>query len=567
MKKLLVSDTSSHGIAIGPVYLVREEKPLISGAAPENRSEMEAELAKYDAAVEKTVKSLTSMAAGNKIFVGHISIARDIALRDAVKQRIYGQGLNAERAADGAVKEVSRMFLNLDDTYMRERAADVTDVGKRLVACMQNRTENKFAGLKVPSVIVAESLLPSDTAALDKNLVLGFITEQGGVTSHVSIMAGNLGIPALVGAAGIMDIVSDGSVIVMDAAAGEIYVDPDRKFADDFLKRKKRVELEQQKYADEACLPTVTRDGHGVKVYANVGNLNDIEQAASLHADGVGLFRTEFLYMESSRFPTEEEQFNVYRKAVERLGGEMVIRTLDIGGDKKLSYYQFMPEANPFLGLRAIRLCLRHPEVFKTQLRAILRASHYGRLRIMLPMMVSLEEAEQSLGIISEVKRELSAVNIPYDSNIPVGMMVETPAAVICAGDFAKVMDFFSIGTNDMTQYTLAADRCNKEVGGLYSPLYPSVLRSVKRVIDEGHKAGIKVGMCGEFAADKRAAKLLLGLGLDEFSMSASCTPAIKSALRGMDFEEARGFACKVVSMEHISDIKAALEKSYGGEV
>lgn len=561
MKNLLVSKVFSHGIAIGPVCLAPDEHMDISNAKVNDSEGIKAEIKRFDAAVEKTAKNLVQLASTNKIFEGHIAIAKDSTLRDAVKKRICQQHLNAERATADAVKEIRGVFENMSDTYMKERAADITDVGNQLLACLQNRTADKFTGLKVPSIIVARNLVPSDTANLDKNLVLGFITEEGGVTSHVSIMAKSLDIPALVGVSGILDIVCDDSCVVMDAGTGEIYVDPDSDCTERFMKRQRMQEEENTSYVENAGLPVITKDGHRLKVYANVGNLKDISQAVSLHVDGVGLFRTEFLYMESNHFPTEEEQFAVYRKAVETLGREIVIRTLDIGGDKKLSYYRFEPEQNPFLGLRAIRFCLKHTEIFKTQIRAILRASHYGPLRIMLPMMVSIEEAEQALDIIAGVKNGLRKEGIPFDDGIKVGMMMETPAAVICADDFARAMDFFSIGTNDLTQYTLAVDRGNREIRDLYDPFYPSVIRAIARVIDAGHKAGIEVGMCGEFAGDIRAAKLLLGLGLDEFSMSASSTPRIKAELRSLNYCTERESAQKILSMGHIQDIKEALDK------
>ena len=561
MKSLLVSKVSSHGLAAGPVYLVPEEHTQISNAKAESREEIEAETRKFEDAAKKTADSLSQLAHSNKIFAGHIAIVNDSTLHDAVKQRIRRQHLNAEQATAESIKEICRMFQNMSDPYMKERAADITDVGDKLLSYLQNRKADKFAGLESPSIIVARDLVPSDTALLDKRLVLGFITEEGGVTSHVSITAKSLNIPALVGAAGILDIVGKGSKIIMDAGTGEIYVDPEPHFTEDFIKRQKMQEQENEAYAANAGLPTVTKDGRKLKVCANVGNLKDVEQAASLHVDGIGLFRTEFLYMENDHFPTEAEQFSVYRKAAETLGKEIIIRTLDIGGDKKLSYYKFKPEQNPFLGLRAIRFCLRNTDIFKTQIRAILRASHYGKLRIMLPMMVSIEEAEQALKIIGDVKNDLQKNGIPFNAEIPVGMMMETPAAVFCADDFAGIMDFFSIGTNDLTQYTLAVDRGNREISDLYDPLYPSVIRAIARIISAGHKAGIEVGMCGEFAGDSRATKLLLGLGLDEFSMSASSAPRIKAVLRGLNSHTASELAQKILGLNHIKDIKALLEK------
>ena len=561
MKKLLVSKVLSHGIAIGPVFLVPEDRAAVSDAKAESGEEIEREIRRFETAADKVAENLSRLAQDNKVFAGHIAIVKDYTLHDAVRRRIREQHRNAEGASEESVEELRRIFQSMDDPYMKERAADIADVGSQLLACLQNRSDDKFGALKEPSVIVARDLVPSDTARLDKSLVLGFITEEGGVTSHVSIMAKSLNIPALVGAAGILDLVGENSRVVMDAGIGEVYVDPEPGFAEDFARRKKRLEEENAAYLADAGLPVVTKDGRRLKVYANVGSLRDVEQAAELHAEGVGLFRTEFLYMENSHFPTEEEQFGVYRKAVETLGREIVVRTLDIGGDKKLSYYKFEPEQNPFLGLRAIRFCLKNPDIFKTQIRAILRASHYGPLRIMLPMLVSLEEAESAMEIIGRVREELSGEGVPFDSAIPVGMMMETPAAVFCADEFARMMDFFSIGTNDLTQYTLAVDRGNKEIRDLYDPFQPAVVRAIARVIEAGHKAGIEVGMCGEFAGDRRATKLLLGLGLDEFSMSASDTPGIKAALRGMDFETERKRAPEILRMKHAAEIKSALDK------
>lgn len=561
MKKLLVPKVFSHGIAIGPVFSVPEECTSVSQAEAATGEEMEREIRRFEAAADKVVENLSLLAQTNKIFAGHISIVRDCTLHDAVRRKICEQHKNAEQASGEAIEELCQMFRCMEDPYMKERAADISDVGSQLLACLQHRCDNKFAALKVPSVIVARDLAPSDTARLDKTLVLGFITEEGGVTSHVSIMSKSLNIPAIVGATGILALVGEGSSVLMDAGTGEIYVDPESEFAAEFAERKKRLDEENAAYLADAALPVATRDGRGLKVYANVGSLKDIQQAVSFHAEGVGLFRTEFLYMENDHFPTEEEQFRVYRKAVETLGHEIIIRTLDIGGDKELNYYKFEPEANPFLGLRAIRFCLRNPDIFKAQVKAILRASHYGPLRIMLPMLVSLEEAESALKIIGQLKQELTEHGVPFDAGIPVGMMVETPAAVLCADDFAGMMDFFSIGTNDLTQYTLAVDRGNKTIRDMYDPFSPAVVRAIARVIDAGHKAGIEVGMCGEFAGNRLAAKLLLGLGLDEFSMAAPDTPAVKAFLRGMTFETERKKAQEILKMKHTAEIKSALDK------
>jgi phosphoenolpyruvate-protein phosphotransferase (PTS system enzyme I) len=404
-------------------------------------------------------------------------------------------------------------------------------------------------------------------ACMNKKLILGFITEEGGITSHVSIMAKSLNIPALVGVAGILDIIQSCDTVFMDADNGDIYINPEPDAAKELEQKLQQSRKIQIRLLENAKKPAITKDGKQLKVYANVGNLNDVEQAARLDVDGIGLFRTEFLYMQSDHFPTENEQFEVYKKAVQILNREIVIRTLDIGGDKKLNYYTFPKEENPFLGCRAIRFCLGHPEIFKTQLRAILRASIFGPLRIMLPMIVSVEEAEKALALLEEAKQELRDRNQQFEENIPVGMMIETPAAVECAEEFAEMMDFFSIGTNDLTQYMLATDRGNKKLVDLYNPYNPAVLRAIARVIEAGHKAGIEVGMCGEFASRPKAVTLLLGLGLDEFSMSASDIPMIKDAICKSDYKKAKEIVPNILQMRHAGEIKKALESSLSKEL
>lgn len=561
MKELKVSKVFSHGIAQGPAFLVPEETVRISDAKVETKEDAEREVKRFEEAVSKVSANLSQSVASNPIFAGHLAILQDFTLHDSVLQNIRDSRLNAEKATEKTIAELKGVFESMDDAYMKERAADIVDVGGQLTAALQNRSFNKFADLKTPSIVIAKDLLPSDTALLDQKLVLGFITEEGGVTSHVSILAKSRNIPALVGAAGILQAVKPGDSLIMDAGAGLVYINPAPDFCETFRQKQEAQEKENARLLASADQPVVTQDGRRLKVYANVGNLSDVELASKLHVDGVGLFRSEFLYMENDHFPTEEEQFEVYRKAVQTLGHEMIIRTLDIGGDKKLCYYQFHAEENPFLGLRAIRLCLSMPEMFETQLRAILRASHYGPLRIMLPMLISVEEAERAKGILEKAKAELRGKGIPFDEHIPVGMMIETPAAILCGEDFAEIMDFFSIGTNDLTQYILAVDRGNREISELYNSFHPAVLRAIAGIIETGHKAGIEVGMCGEFAGNPQATMLLLGLGLDEFSMSAADTPRIKDMLRHADFAQAQKAAREILSLKRTSEIESALKQ------
>jgi phosphotransferase system enzyme I (PtsI) len=409
-------------------------------------------------------------------------------------------------------------------------------------------------------VIVAEDLAPSDTANLSLELVKGFITEKGGITSHVSIMARSLGIPALVGVSGILQTVKPGMLIAMNAQSGQVILDPDEATQALFAEKQKAFEIRMKQLEETSTLPAVTTDGHKVKVYANVGSVQDIRNALPYHVNGIGLFRSEFLFMESNHFPTEEEQFSTYKEAILTLGHEIIVRTLDIGGDKGLSYFEFPVEENPFLGYRAIRLCLDRTDVFKTQLRAILRASQFGPLRIMIPMIISVEELEAAKAIIQTCKDELTAEGLAFDEKIQVGIMIETPAAVLMAPDLASRCDFFSIGTNDLTQYILAVDRGNQRISHLYDSCNPAVLRAVKQVIDAGHAAGIEVGMCGEFASDLTVTEFLLGLGLDEFSMAAGETPIVKEKIRTLSYAESQKKTRKIIAASSTAQVHELLE-------
>ncbi|NLG03961.1 MAG: phosphoenolpyruvate--protein phosphotransferase, partial [Clostridia bacterium] len=409
---------------------------------------------------------------------------------------------------------------------------------ERLLMAVKGISANPFDAMDRPGIVVASDLTPSDTIQMNKNLVLGFATQFGGVTSHVSIIAKNLGLPALVGVSDLMHNVQQDDEIILDATGRKVILNPDeetKKFYQDIIYKANE---EKEFYAKLKNVPATTKDGKTVEVCANVGNIEDINFAKEFGFDGIGLFRSEFLYMENSHFPTEEEQFEVYRKAVIVAEKYVIVRTLDIGGDKALSYFEFEKEENPFLGWRAIRICLEMTDIFKTQLRALLRASAFGEIKIMYPMIISEEELDTANALLEECKRELDAEGKAYNKDIRVGVMIETPAAVLCAPELAKKADFFSIGTNDLTQYITAVDRGNKRIAHLYNSFHPAVLRAIKMVINAGHAAGIPVGMCGEFASDENATKLLLGMGLDEFSMSASCINRVKALIREMNFKE-----------------------------
>jgi phosphotransferase system enzyme I (PtsI) len=547
MKTINVKKTASKGVLIGKAYVVTRPD-LTADRSYVAESAVDAEVARYEAAVEAAKADLAVLAEENAIFGAHLELVQDPALTDTVISAIQGEKKNAELALEESVDMFAAVFASMEDEYMRERGADMKDVGKRLMCKLKGVEDNALSSINEKVIVVAKDLAPSDTAVMNLN--------------YVSIMARNLGLPALVGVEGILSEVKTGDEIAMDAKAGIIILAPDEATKAEYTDKAEKFAKREKELAEIALLPTVTTDGKTAELYANVGGIEDIKTAIANHAEGVGLFRTEFLYMENDHFPTEDEQFAVYKEGAELLEGkELIIRTLDIGGDKGLSYFDFGQEENPFLGYRAIRVCLDRQDVFKTQLRALLRASAYGNIRIMYPMIISMEELDAANALVEECKAELDAEGIAYNKDIVVGMMVETPASVVCADDFAKKVGFFSIGTNDLTQYTLAVDRGNKKIAAKYNSYTPAVLRNIKRTIDAGHAAGIKVGMCGEFASDPKALKILLGFGLDEFSMSSGAISEVKAELRSSSYAACKELADKVAVATHIADIEKLLEQ------
>lgn len=542
MKEIRVSRTASRGIAIGKVFIV-EKISLEPDSYNVFQEDLKNETQKYDEAVSEAVRQLELLAEENDIFGAHLEIVMDAVLTQGVHDKILQQNINVQRALKETAVEWISMFEAMEDEYMRERAADIKDICDRLMRILKGIDHNPFDGISEPVIIVAEDLTPSDTANLNLKYVLGFITQEGGITSHVSIMAKNIGLPALVGVKEILDSVRAEDMIIMDAKAGQILINPEKSVILKYMKQKKVFDQAEAELVRKSRFPAVTSDGHEVSVYANIGSVEEADALAALHIKGVGLLRSEFLYMESTHFPTEDEQFEAYKAVACRLEEEVTIRTLDIGGDKTLSYFEFEHEENPYLGWRAIRISLEMKEMFRTQIRALLRASVYGPVRIMFPMIIAIEELREARGLVEECKKELRAEDIPFNENIQVGMMIETPASVMCAEEFAKEVDFFSIGTNDLTQYMLAVDRGNKKVAPLYNSFHPAVLKSIQKVIEAGHANGIEVGMCGEFASDEQAVKLLLGMGLDEFSMSAASIPLIKDLIRSYSYQDAKQYA------------------------
>lgn len=548
MKKISVSQTASKGYAIGPVYLV-ERRELIIERKKVAAEEIELEVERYNTALATAKAQLEKLAADSDIFEAYVQLVQDEALIQGITAKIQS-GCNAESAVEDTIDEFVMIFDSMDDVYMKERAADLKDVKKRLQYALQGIEENPFQEMEEPAIIVAEELTPSDTANMDFSKVLGFLTEVGGVTSHVSIIAKGRGIPCLTGVKDICAEVKSGMMTAMDAGTGEVYLEPDDETIEEFTKKKSQFEEQEKMMEEESKNPSVTKDGHKFMLCANVGNIDDIKDALGSQMEGIGLFRSEFVYMmKKDDFPSEEEQFEIYKEAaILTEGKELTIRTLDIGGDKGLDYFEFAKEENPFLGCRAIRLCLNMPEMFKTQLRALLRASIYGNIRIMYPMLISVEELEEANRLLAECKQELTAEGKEFRDDVEVGMMIETPSSVMMADEFAQRVDFFSIGTNDLTQYLLAVDRGNEAISGLYNSFHPTVLRAINHVIDRAHAHGIKAGMCGEFASNDKASPILLGMGLDEFSMSAGSIKTVKYRLRNTSYEEAQKLAKEVVS-------------------
>ena len=558
MKTLTAAMPASKGFAMGKAFVVERQElnADLYKVAPEQINQ---EIDKFDKAVKEATRQIEALASNSDIFRAHLELVGDIALYEGVISRIRTQNQNAQLALEKTVAELCTIFSNMDDEYIKERSDDIIDIRTRLMRILKGTSNTSFDYINEKVIIVADHLILSDTSYLNMDYVLGFVTELGGVTSHVSIIARSLELPALVGVKDLIKSIKNGDYLILDASKGILFINPDEATIQQYEALRDTYEINKRKLAQLSHLPAVTLDGKAVKLYANVGNLEDVKKAVAYQLDGIGLFRTEFLYMNNTHFPTEEEQFEVYKESAILCKKELIIRTLDIGGDKSLPYYDFGREENPFLGWRAIRISLALKEVFKTQLRAILRASVYGKVKIMYPMIISLEELIKANEILSECKDELTAEGIPFQKDLPVGIMIETPAAVLCADRFAKQVDFFSIGTNDLTQYILAIDRGNNKISSMFDSFHPAVVQSIKHVIEAAHANGIPVGMCGEFAGDEKATLLLLGLGLDEFSMSASEAAYIKNIIRNTSYEKAKKCAERASSVYTLQEVKDAL--------
>ena len=522
---------TSKGIGIGKALIIHKCKNAVSRA---KINDTEAEVDKFNEAVEKFIQEtnelvdkLSQKLNGDDknalVLKNQEYLIRDPEFTSGVISAITNDKLNAEAAAEDTCEMLKNIFLSFNNDTMTQRVADIEDMKQRLIAIMQGQKHIDLTKLSDNTVIIADEIHPSMTANMDTEHIAGIISEKGGDTSHASILARALEIPAVLSVKDICSKIAEGEEVIVDGAYGEVFVNPTPITLKIYNKKKKAYDervKELKKYIDKQ---TVTRDGRKVMLAANIGNADEAAKAVKAGAEGVGLFRTEFLFMNKQALPTEEEQYNEYKKAAVVLDGrQLTIRTLDIGGDKDIPYMGLTKELNPFLGYRAIRFCLDRVDIFTTQLRAVLRASAYGNIRIMIPMITSVTEVQAVKKIINGICRDLDKKDIKYDKDIKIGIMIETPAAAIMADVLAHEVDFFSIGTNDLTQYTLAVDRGNENVAYLYSALNPAVIRSIKHIIECAHNAGIEAGMCGEAAADERMIPLLLNFGLDEFSVTVS---------------------------------------------
>lgn len=532
------------GIAIGKIKVMKKERQQVRRRKVED---VEAELARYEGAKAQAMEQLSGLyekalrEVGEEnaaIFEVHRMMLEDGDYNESVENIVRSNGVNAEYAVASTGDNLSRMFAAMEDDYMRARAADVKDVSERVIANLQG-TAGEAADVEGPVIVVAEDLAPSETVQMDKEKVLSFVTALGSLNSHTAILARTMGIPALVGAEVPLDASLDGRLGIVDGAAGILYVEPEEELLARMRARKEE-ELEKRRLLQELKgKETVTSDGRRVKLYANVGNVKDLAAALENDAEGVGLFRSEFLYLEKDRFPTEEEQFAIYKAAAETMAGRpVIIRTLDIGADKQSGYFELEKEENPAMGCRAIRLCLKRPEIFRTQLRALFRASAFGKLSIMYPMITGTGEVRRIKAIVEGVKTELSDQGIACGEPEQ-GIMIETPAAVMMSRELAEEVDFFSIGTNDLTQYTLAIDRQNPSLDEFYDPHHPAVLRMIEMVVKNAHEAGIWAGICGELAADGELTGAFLSMGVDELSVSPGSILPLRKTVRELKLDTA----------------------------
>lgn len=560
---MLVGKGISEGIGLGKAVILKEnelkiEKQKIEDISAEKQQIYDA-VKEVESEIEKLIKNIDGTE--KEIMQAYLMILQDPSLIQETIKIIEQEKCNSAYAVEKGLNQIIKTFEEMDEPYMAARSRDIEDMKKRILAKLLKIEEIDLSKLPENTILVAKELSTSDTAKMNLKNISGIITEIGGVNSHMAIIARTNEIPAIVGIKNIFENIKENDFIALNGATGEIFLNPTQEKIEELTKNQENIKQEKQeleKYKNEKA---ITKDGHQVELLANIGGPQDIQIVIDNTAEGVGLLRSEFLYMDAKDFPSEEEQFEAYKKIAESLENKrLVIRTLDIGGDKDLKYMKLPKEENPFLGYRAIRIYLDNVDLFKVQLRAILRASNYGNVAIMLPMISSIEELRKSKEIIEEVKQELKTKNIKFNENIEVGIMVEIPSSAVMADEFAKECDFFSIGTNDLIQYTIAVERGNEKLANLYSHFNPAVIRLIKYAIDGAHKNGILCGMCGEAAGDVKFIPLLVGLGLDEFSMNANKILKARKLITDLDFEECKQLANKVLQLDSTESVKKILD-------
>ena len=534
----------SAGVGIGPLYFYQRAQAALPRYTVEDT---DAEWHRFKGAQTGAIEQLGELAekaraeAGDDaalLFETHQMMAEDLDYEEAIEQRITEQKMNAEAAIADTADQFAAMFEAMEDTYMQARAADVRDVSRRLLDILSGTVAGGIAS-DVPVVLAADDLAPSETIQMDKTKILGFITAGGSGSSHTAILARTLGIPAIVGVGAALKADYAGREVIVDGSTGNIVIDPDDMTRDRLMKKREEALRLQRLLETLKGQPNITKDGKTVRVYCNIASPEDVHAVQVNDGGGIGLFRSEFLYLNCEDYPTEDQQFQAYKQVLADMDGkEVIIRTLDIGADKQIGYFNLPQEENPAMGMRALRICLTRPEVFRTQLRALYRASAFGKLRIMFPMVTNVWEVREAKRMCEEVKRDLKQEGIPYGEDVEIGIMIETPAAVILSDRLAKEVDFFSVGTNDLTQYTLACDRQNNDLGRFYDPHHPAVVRMLKLVADNAHKNGIWVGICGELAADLTMTETFLAIGIDELSVSPRAVLPLRNAVRMTDTRE-----------------------------
>lgn len=543
------------GVAIGTVQVFRRNEQQIKRY---HVDDVEGEIARYEGARAEAIEQLQNLydkalaqvgESGAMIFQIHQMMLDDLDYRESITNNIRMQSVNAEYAVGTTADNFSEMFSAMDDAYMKERAADVKDVSERLIEVLSGHKQGNFASDE-PVILAADDLAPSETVQLDKSKILGIITLNGSTNSHTAILARTMNIPAIIGLGdshSLEDI--DGMLGIVDGFTGHVYLDPDEKTLAEMQQKKKEADTQNLLLEQLKGKPNITKDGQQVHIYANIGNVGDVGTVLKNDAGGIGLFRSEFLYLESKDYPTEEEQFQAYKQVAQNMAGKrVIIRTLDIGADKQIGYFNLPKEENPAMGYRAIRICLKQQDIFKTQLRSLLRASAFGKIAIMFPMIISVEEVHTIKKIVESIKTQLREDGIPFDEQIEIGVMIETPAAALISDQLAKEVDFFSVGTNDLTQYTLAIDRQNNNLHDFYNPHHKAILRLIKMAADNAHKEGKWIGICGELAADKELTETFLAMGIDELSVSPGYILGLRKKVRETDVNAVREQALQILN-------------------